>query len=41
MPEKIYLTHLKPQYAKDIKKELERLDIKNIKLLKNGQTIEV
>ena len=41
MPEKIYLTHLKPQYAKDIKKELERLDIKNIKLLKDGQTFEV
>jgi ribonuclease BN (tRNA processing enzyme) len=41
MPERIYITHLKPQYSKAIKKELERLGIKNIKLLKDGQTIKV
>lgn len=41
MPERIYITHLKPQYSKAIKKELERLGIKNIKSLKDGQTIKV
>ena len=41
MPEKIYLTHVKPQYSKDIKKELKGLNIKNLKLLKEGQTIKV
>jgi len=41
MPEKICLTHLKPQYSKDVKKELERLNIKNLELLEEGQTITV
>jgi ribonuclease BN (tRNA processing enzyme) len=41
MPETIYITHLKPLYSKVVKKELERLNIKNLKLLKDGQTIKV
>jgi ribonuclease BN (tRNA processing enzyme) len=41
MPGKIYITHVKPQYSKEVKKELEKLGIKNLTLLKEGQTIKV
>lgn len=41
MPERILITHLKPQHFKAIKSELERLKIKNLKLLKDGKTINV
>jgi len=40
-PERILVTHLKPQYAQSIKSELERLRIKNLKLLRDQETIEI
>lgn len=40
-PEKILITHPKTQFLKTIKRELQRLDIKNIRLLKDGETIQV
>jgi ribonuclease BN (tRNA processing enzyme) len=41
LPEKIYITHLKPQYFKTIKTELHRLQISNLRVLRDGETIEV
>jgi hypothetical protein len=41
MPERIYITHLKPQFYKTIKMELQRLRIKNLTLLKEGEIISV
>ena len=41
MPEYIYVTHLKPKYFEIIKKELDRLKIKNLRLLTDGETIEI
>jgi cAMP phosphodiesterase len=41
MPEHIYITHPKPQHFKVIKAELERLKLKNLRLLKDGQIIKI
>ena len=41
VPERIYITHLKLQYFKTIKKELQQLRINNLRLLRDGETIEV
>ncbi len=41
MPGNIYITHTKPQHFKVIEEELERLKIKNIKLLSDGDTIRI
>jgi ribonuclease BN (tRNA processing enzyme) len=41
LPEKICITHLKPQYFKTIKTELQRLKINNLRLLRDGEIIEV
>lgn len=41
MPEQICITHPKPQFIKTIKTELEELRIKNLKLLRDGDTIRV
>ena len=40
-PKRIYITHPKPQYLKTIQRELERLNIKNLRLLKDGETISL
>ena len=40
-PEKIFVTHLKPQYFNTIRKELQRLKIKKLKLLRHGEIISV
>jgi ribonuclease BN (tRNA processing enzyme) len=40
-PERIYITHLKPQFLKTVKTELKKLGIKNLRLLRDGETIEV
>jgi hypothetical protein len=40
-PERIYITHLKPQYLKTTKDELRRLGMKSLKLLRDGETIQV
>jgi ribonuclease BN (tRNA processing enzyme) len=40
-PERIFVIHIKPQYFKTIKTELQKLKIKNLKLLRDGQTIKV
>jgi ribonuclease BN (tRNA processing enzyme) len=41
MPEKIYVTHIKPQYWKTITSELKRLRINHLRLLKEGESIEL
>jgi ribonuclease BN (tRNA processing enzyme) len=41
MPEKVYITHSKPQYFKVIKAEIEKLKIKNLRLLKDGERFQV
>ena len=41
MPERILVTHLKPKYAQAIKTELRRLRIRNLKLLRDEETIEI
>lgn len=41
LPEKILITHPKPQYLKRIKKEVSNLGLKNIKILKDGELYEV
>ena len=40
-PEKIFVTHLKPPYFNTIKKELQKLKIKNLRLLRDGEMITV
>jgi len=41
LPEHIYVTHLKPRCFKEIKADIAGLEMKNIKLLKCGNTIKV
>ncbi len=41
MPRRIYVTHTKPQYFKTIKTELERLCMRNLRLLRDGETIRI
>lgn len=41
VPERILITHLKPKYAQTIKTELQRLRIKNLKLLRDEESIEI
>jgi ribonuclease BN (tRNA processing enzyme) len=41
MPERIYITHPKPQYLKTIQIELQRLKIKNLRLLRDGEIIKI
>jgi len=41
MPERILITHLKPKHAQAIKTELQKLRIKNLKLLRDGEIIEI
>jgi ribonuclease BN (tRNA processing enzyme) len=40
-PRKIYITHLKPQYSKTIRSEIHGLGMKNLKLLKDGETLQI
>jgi ribonuclease BN (tRNA processing enzyme) len=40
-PERIFAIHIKPQYSKTIQSELQKLKIKNLRLLKNGQIIQI
>jgi len=41
MPERIYVTHTKPQYLKTIISELKELRINHLRLLKDGESIEL
>lgn len=40
LPERIFISHIKPQYAKRIKKELDVLNIRGINLLMDDYVIE-
>jgi len=40
-PERIFIIHLKPQYSKAVTAELQKLKIKSLRLLKDGQTIQI
>jgi ribonuclease BN (tRNA processing enzyme) len=41
IPERILITHLKPKHAQTIKTELQKLRIKNLKLLRDEEIIEI
>jgi hypothetical protein len=41
LPEKVLITHLKPQYFKLIETELRGLRINNLRVLREGETIKV
>ena len=41
LPEYVYITHPKPPFLKTIHKELDRLKMKNIRILKEGEIIKV
>lgn len=41
LPDKIYITHPKPQHLRTIEAELKKLKFGNLRLLKNGETIRV
>ncbi|MBF0560129.1 MAG: 3',5'-cyclic-nucleotide phosphodiesterase, partial [Nitrospirae bacterium] len=41
MPDRIYITHPKPQHLKEIRAELKKLNMKNLRLLKEGDIISV
>lgn len=41
MPDKIFITHCKPRYRDRIKKELKKLKINNIRILKDGALLEI
>lgn len=41
LPEKILITHPKPQYLKRIKREIETLHVNNIKMLEEGKIYEI
>ncbi len=40
-PERIFIIHIKPPYSKTVTAELQKLNIKNLRLLKDGQTIQI
>jgi len=40
-PERIYVSHMKPQFFKTIQSEIKRLQIPQLKLLEDGETIKV
>ncbi len=41
MPDRIYVTHAKPQYLRSIASELRGLGINHLRLLKEGESIEL
>ncbi|HXX80823.1 MAG TPA: 3',5'-cyclic-nucleotide phosphodiesterase [Thermodesulfovibrionales bacterium] len=41
MPERIYITHTKPQYSEIIRNELKGLKMKNVSILRDGEIIRV
>jgi ribonuclease BN (tRNA processing enzyme) len=40
-PKKIYITHIKPQYLNKIKAQLQKLNIQNLRLLREEETLTV
>lgn len=40
-PERIFVIHIKPPYLKAVTAELQKLQIKNLSLVKDGETIQV
>lgn len=40
-PEKIFITHLKPQYINTLQKEIQKLQIRNLRVLRGGEIIQV
>lgn len=41
MPERVYITHMKPQFHKTIQAELNRLGIRSLHLLNEGEIFEI
>jgi len=41
MPAHVCITHQKPQFLKTTEAELRRLKIKNLKVLRDGDTIKI
>jgi len=40
-PRKIFVTHIKPQYLKTIQSEIRSLQMKNVKLLRDGEVLQI
>jgi ribonuclease BN (tRNA processing enzyme) len=40
-PRRVYVTHLKPRYLKETQRELRKLKLPNLKLLRDGETITI
>jgi cAMP phosphodiesterase len=40
-PERISIIHIKPPYSKTVTAELQKLKIKNLALMKDGQTLQI
>jgi ribonuclease BN (tRNA processing enzyme) len=41
VPERVYVTHIKPQYERIIKKELQELRIPGLRVLDDGETLDL
>jgi cAMP phosphodiesterase len=41
VPDTIYITHSKPMYKKKVQEELKKLDIKNMKIMRDGDIYEI
>ena len=41
LPKRIFITHCKPPYRDKIKEQLKRLKLPNVKILKDGNILEV
>lgn len=41
MPDRIYITHLKPQFSETIRRELQKLGLRNLHLLKRGEILKI
>jgi len=41
LPDSIYITHAKPVYKKQVQEELKKLNIKNMKILQDGDVYEI
>ncbi|NWG02022.1 MAG: 3',5'-cyclic-nucleotide phosphodiesterase [Syntrophaceae bacterium] len=40
-PKRVFIIHIKPQYSKTIQSELQKLNLTNLRLLKDGETIKI
>lgn len=41
MPERVYITHPKPQYIRTIRRQISRLKLNNVRILREGDIIKI